>query len=129
MPSPADELRAAAARARELAEDAVAESIRVAGADEWLDPHDLASALEGAYEASPAAAAHIAAWSPAPALAVAAWLGQTAGRHTPLHEGGDEEAAAGLPPICACCEGLIDWPCPDMAAALAVARTIPGGAA
>jgi len=79
----------------------------------------------------PADAEHIATWSPAPALAVAAWLEQTAERHG--------SAAVGYPSTYEVCrlEGDDDYgpkaecnvyPCPDMAAALTVARAITGAA-
>ncbi len=129
----AAELRAAAARIRGRAEKTTpgpweaTDNRSVRGAD---GENIVASVAARRLWPSTIDAAHIAAWSPGPALAVAAWLEQTAERHGD-DDGGQHRAL--------CHSGHWDndsrpgfrtWvpdPCPDMVAAMAVALAIPGG--
>jgi hypothetical protein len=105
MPSPADELRAAAAHVRE----------RAGKAAEWFAAKDFEDDYPAMVEnwLGGPVGEHAAGWSPPPALAVAAWLDLSAAQY--------EEADAALWQV----EYHLTQQAVD--AALAVARTIPGG--
>lgn len=142
--SAAEELRAAAARIRWRVEKLSLAHWFAASRDDdtlwWVwaeDEEDPRRVLtiqtdNDDAEQEAALAEHIAGWSPPPALAVAAWLEQTAdrhhedttGRHYELCHSGrwDNHSVPG-------CPHWVPDPCPDMVAALAVARAVPGGAA
>lgn len=133
--SPAEELRAAAARIRGRAEKATpgpwrAEPDTHAGrvwvqrgrTRDGADCEPLFNVRGGeSYAQRAADAEHIATWSPEPALAVAAWLEQTADRH------GEDDAGVHSR-LCLSAPAGQATVCPDMAAALVAARAISGGA-
>lgn len=134
MPSHAEELRAAAAGIRARAEKATPGRwwSRYGGEAGFIyssGGHRLVATIEGekADDEPHPNSEHIATWSPEPALAVAAYLEQTADRHAPHQLPTAPDYA-----ICSCSKGKyhpVVAPCPDMAAALAVARAIAGGGA
>jgi hypothetical protein len=140
VPSPAAELRAAAARIRWRTKGVPAAHWFAAGREDddtvlWIwteDEENPKSVLmiqtdDGDAEQEAALAEHIATWSPPPALAVAAWLEQTAERHAPHQLPTAPDGYA----ICWTCDKGPDnhtrAPCPDLAAALDAARAISGG--
>lgn len=137
MTTPAEELRAAAALIRKRTEKVITGDGELFGV-EWFADHsaiggptsNVVARDEGtviAYRLLREVAEHIATWSPAQALAVAALLEQVAGRHVWVdgqNGGGDWSSW---------CRGCGYFPadpesesCPDMAAALAVARALGG---
>lgn len=137
MPSHAEELRAAATRIRTRAEKATPGPYAfdvMAGKDhesgEWWAEYWVRAAEHpsgvlvqvGSDEQAEADAEHIAAWSPEPALAVAGWLEQTAGRH------GEDDAEVHSR-LCLSAPAGQATVCPDMAAALLVERAVHGGGA
>lgn len=143
MTTAAEELRAAAASIRNRAEKATPgpyASDVMAGQDhengEWWAEYWVRAAEHpsgvlvqvGSDEQAEADAEHIATWSPGPALAVAAWLEQTADRHQPHQLPTAPDGYS----ICWTCDkgpdNHVPAPCPYLAAALAVARAVPGGA-
>lgn len=76
--TPAEELRAAAATIRTRARAVLAGAAE--SGSEWYDAHELSLLLDEGMGDRDADAAHIVTWSPEVALAVAAWLEQTAER-------------------------------------------------